>query len=54
MLAILLAIVTLAVDFLFCALIVKILSVLFGFAFSWAIALGCWIILLVIKRVTSK
>lgn len=40
-------------SFLITAIAVKILSICFGFTFTWKLALGIWIVISILKSIVS-
>jgi hypothetical protein len=42
-----------ALSFLITAVSVKILSICFGFAFTWKLAIGIWIVISILKSIAS-
>lgn len=42
-----------ALSFLITAFAVKILSICFGFTFTWKLAIGIWIVISILKSIAS-
>lgn len=51
MIEVIIALITIIVSFLVNAGVVKLLSLCFGFAFSWKLALGIWLVSLALKNI---
>lgn len=54
MIEIVISLITVIVSFLVNAGVVKLLSLCFGFAFSWKLALGIWLVSLALKNIFRK
>lgn len=48
------AIIGLVISFLITALLIWILAMCFGFMFTWKLALGVWVIYLIIKSIFTR
>lgn len=47
-------IIVMAISFLITAGLIKVISLCFGFVFSWKLALGIWVILIMLKPLFSS